>query len=109
MRSNNVASDTPSRWASASSSAFRPDERHHLNIEVFIYCSLVQADRAKDLFRLRIRSFQVGDQSVKGLLIRVMTLPVAEVGNEIFSNLAGGIFSGVGVEAPPVAQGFERR
>jgi len=31
-----------------------------------------------------------------------MVLPVAEVGDEILANLAGGIFAGVGVEALPV-------
>jgi hypothetical protein len=36
-------------------------------------------------------------------------LPIAEIGDEIFANLAGGIFAGVGVEALPVAQGFKRR
>jgi len=36
-------------------------------------------------------------------------LPVAEVGDEILANLACGIFAGVGVEALPVAQGFEGR
>ena len=38
-----------------------------------------------------------------------MVLPVAEVGDEILANLAGGIFAGVGVEALPVAQGCEGR
>ncbi|MFZ0418893.1 MAG: hypothetical protein WAM04_12415 [Candidatus Sulfotelmatobacter sp.] len=37
-----------------------------------------------------------------------MVLLVAEVGDEIFANLAGGIFAGVGVEALPVAQGSQR-
>jgi hypothetical protein len=38
-----------------------------------------------------------------------VVLPVAEVGDEILANLAGGVFSGVGVEALPVAQGCEGR
>src|ERR1700674_4114021 len=56
----------------------------------------------------RVRRFQVADQPLKGFLIRVVVLPVAEVGDEILANLAGGIFSGVGVEASP-AQGFKGR
>src|SRR5258708_30851506 len=56
------------------------------------------------LLLLNVRSFQIADQALEGFLIGVVVLPVAEVGNEILANLAGGIFSGVGVEALPVAQ-----
>ena len=58
------------------------------------------------LFWLRVRRFQIADQPLKRFLIRVVILPVAEVRDEILANLAGGIFSGVGVEALPVAQSF---
>ena len=53
--------------------------------------------------------FQIRHELGKRLLIRIVVLPVAEVGNEIFANLAGGIFSRVGIEALPIAQSFEGR
>jgi hypothetical protein len=55
------------------------------------------------------RRLQVADQALEGFLIGVVVFPVAEVGDEILANLAGGIFAGVGVKALPVAQGFKRR
>jgi hypothetical protein len=48
--------------------------------------------------------FQITHQSLKRRLIRVMILPVAEVGNEILAYLARRIFPGVAVEALPIAQ-----
>jgi hypothetical protein len=65
--------------------------------------------RHSELFDFRARGFQVADQALEGFLIRVMVLPVAEVRDEILANLAGGVLSGVGVEALPVAQGFKGR
>jgi hypothetical protein len=50
-----------------------------------------------------------GDKALESPLIEVVVFPVAEVGDEVLANLAGGIFAGVGVEALPVAQGFEGR
>src|SRR2546423_9677877 len=61
----------------------------------------VRASRPPLSLRLRVRRFQIADQALKRFLIRMVILPVAEVGDEILANLAGGIFSGVGVEALP--------
>lgn len=60
--------------------------------------------RARRFWRL-----QISDQPLECFLIRVVVLPIAEVGDEILANLAGGILSSVGVEAFPVAQSFKRR
>jgi hypothetical protein len=49
--------------------------------------------------RFGVGGFQIADQSPEGFLVGVVVLPVAEVGDEIFANLAGGIFAGIGVEA----------
>jgi len=43
-------------------------------------------------WRPRIGSLQVDDQTLEYFLIEVVILPVAEVGDEILANLAGGIF-----------------
>ena len=62
------------------------------------------ADLGLSLLRPCVRGLQIADQTLKRFLIRVVVFPVAEVGDEILKNLAGGIFAGVGVEALPVAQ-----
>src|SRR5271155_675059 len=67
------------------------------------------AGLAATSLRFGVGGFQVADQPLKRFLIRVVVLPVAEVGDEILANLAGGVFAGVGVEALPVAQGFKGR
>ena len=51
----------------------------------------------------------MADQALERFLIRVVVLPVAEVGDEILANLAGGVFAGIGVEELPVAQGLKGR
>src|ERR1700685_1613871 len=69
------------------------------------------AENAEDemLFRFGVGGFQVGEQAVEGFLVGVVVFPVAEVGDEVFADFAGGIFAGVGLEALPVAQGFKGR
>ncbi len=62
-----------------------------------------------DLLRFGVGGFQVADEALEGFLVGVVVFPVAEVGDEVFADLAGGIFAGVGVEALPVAQGFKGR
>lgn len=55
------------------------------------------------------RRLQIADQTPKRFLIQVVVFPVAEViVDKILANLAGGIFSGIGVEALPIAQAFKR-
>ena len=52
------------------------------------------------LLRLSVRRFQIPDQPLKRLLIGVVVFPVAEVGDEILANLAGGIFAGASLSFP---------
>jgi len=47
--------------------------------------------------------FECADETVKrGLVGIVICFPGAEVGDEVFTNFAGGVFAGVGVEAFPI-------
>src|SRR5271165_738733 len=49
-------------------------------------------------------SFQIAYQPLKRRLVRVMVLPVAEVGDEVLAYLARRIFPRITVEALPIAQ-----
>ncbi len=51
--------------------------------------------------------FQIRQEALEGRLIGIVIFPPAEVGNEIFPELAGGILSGVGIEALPIAERFK--
>jgi hypothetical protein len=53
--------------------------------------------------------FQITHQPLKRGLIRVVLLPVAEVGNKILAHLARRIFPGIAVEALPIAQPLKFR
>jgi hypothetical protein len=41
---------------------------------------------------------QVSDQPVEALPVKVVVLPIAEIRDEVFANLAGGVLSGISVE-----------
>src|ERR1700745_3635871 len=53
--------------------------------------------------------FQIRHELGKRLLIRIVVLPIAEVGNEILAYLACRIFPPVGVEELPLLNFVERR
>jgi hypothetical protein len=50
----------------------------------------------------------ISKQAIEGSRVGVVVLPVAEVRNEVRADFACRIFSGVGIEAFPVADNLER-
>jgi len=60
------------------------------------------------LRRLRFFRLQIAEQALKTFRVGVVFLPVAEIGNEIFANLARQVLPFVGVEKLPVPNRLKR-
>src|SRR5208337_1106155 len=64
-----------------------------------------RSEESRDLLLLpTTHCFQVLHQPFKRRAIRIVLLPVAEVGDEVLAYLAGRVLSGIAVEALPIAQ-----